>query len=257
MSVKIGHASLDERKKITGGTAGDQTRAEVCTRTWYKHSKGWRVFRCKNSAMAEKIAECMEMACKNDKIGYDQYQRSTLYKAAEAYDFDVSKVTKPVETDCSAVVRVCCAYAGIMLDDFNTSSEPTRLLNSGMFYELTDSKYTNQDDYLRRGDILCTKIKGHTVVILENGGKVATATETVKTLKLGDRLLKRTSPLMKGEDVEELQTRLNALDYDCGKVDGKFGKNTESGVKEFQTAAKIKVDGKFGAESLKALKRLL
>lgn len=73
------------------------------------------------------------------------------------------------------------------------------------------------------------------------------------TRKLGDRTLKRTSPMMTGEDVVELQTRLNVLGFDCGKVDGEFGKNTEKGVKAFQTAAKIEVDGKFGKESMAAL----
>lgn len=82
-------------------------------------------------------------------------------------------------------------------------------------------------------------------------GTVPTTPET--SYKLGDRLLKYASPIMKGADVKELQTRLNALGFDCGKVDGEFGKNTEKGVKEFQKAAKIEVDGKFGSESLKAL----
>lgn len=76
---------------------------------------------------------------------------------------------------------------------------------------------------------------------------------TTTVYKLGDRTLKRTSPLMEGDDVKELQTRLNALGFDCGTVDGQFGKNTESGVKAFQTAAGIEVDGKFGKESKAAL----
>lgn len=70
---------------------------------------------------------------------------------------------------------------------------------------------------------------------------------------LGSRTLKVTSPYMKGDDVTELQTRLNALGFDCGTVDGEYGKNTEQGVRAFQTAAKIEVDGKFGAESFAAL----
>ena len=84
---------------------------------------------------------------------------------------------------------------------------------------------------------------------------VTPETETTETTayKLGDRTLKNTSPDMKGDDVLELQTRLNALGYDCGKADGIFGSNTEKGVKSFQKAANIEVDGKFGQESFKAL----
>ena len=94
------------------------------------------------------------------RIGYDQVQRNTLYNEAKQYNFDVSKVSKKVETDCSALVRVCCAYAGIMVSDFNTSSEASRLLSSGEFTELTDSKYTKSPTYLRMGDVLVTKTKG-------------------------------------------------------------------------------------------------
>ena len=71
---------------------------------------------------------------------------------------------------------------------------------------------------------------------------------------LGKRILKADSPMMTGEDVREMQERLNALGYSCGKADGRFGKNTEKGVRAFQKAAKIVVDGKFGPKSLTALK---
>lgn len=78
--------------------------------------------------------------------------------------------------------------------------------------------------------------------------------EAEKKYVLGDRLLKNTAPDTKGDDVRELQTRLNALGYSCGTVDGLFGSNTEKGVRAFQKAAGIEVDGEFGPESLKALK---
>ena len=67
---------------------------------------------------------------------------------------------------------------------------------------------------------------------------------------LGARLLKYGC---KGEDVEELQKQLNALGYDCGEVDGKFGKNTQKGVKAFQKASDLEVDGKYGDKSHAAL----
>lgn len=80
--------------------------------------------------------------------------------------------------------------------------------------------------------------------------------ETGKDQALGYRVLKVTSPLMQGDDVEELQTRLNALKFDCGGVDGKYGKNTQNGVKALQKAASIEIDGIFGTASLKALEAL-
>ena len=68
MAVKVGSARIDENGRAHGGQAGDQTGKEVSTQNWYLHSKGWRVFRAKNLSVAEKIAQCMERACKN-KIG--------------------------------------------------------------------------------------------------------------------------------------------------------------------------------------------
>lgn len=251
MAVKIGHASSSETGKITGGKAGDQTGREVFTRNWYNHSKGWRVFRAKSPTVAEKIAKCMEMACANNKIGYDQNQRSTLYNAAKPYAFDVSKVTTAVETDCSALVRVCCAYAGVVMNDFNTVTEPGRLLASGAFVELTATKYTKDDDYLCRGDILCTKTKGHTMVILANGSKAGVVVVN-KEYALGERTLANG---MEGKDVKELQSYLIQLGYDLGKwgADGDFGDATEIAVRKFQKDHNITVDGKVGSKTLDIL----
>lgn len=172
MAVKIGSARIDENNHAKGGKAGDQTGKEVSTQSWYKHSKGWRVFRAKNSALAEKIATDMQYACDNNNIGYDQGQRNTLYNVAKPFGFNCKDVNKKCETDCSALVRVCCAYAGIMLPNFRTTTEPSILLNSGYFMEMKGKQYTDSSDYLMRGDILCTKTQGHTVIVLNDGSKI-------------------------------------------------------------------------------------
>lgn len=86
-------------------------------------------------------------------------------------------------------------------------------------------------------------------------GNSAEEVVQVKPSLLGKRLLKLSTPMLRGEDVKEMQERLNALGYSCGKADGIFGKSTEKGVKAFQKASKIVVDGKFGDKSLTALKK--
>ena len=80
MPVMIGSAHIDENGKAHGGKPGNQTGKEVASEKWYKHSKGWLVFRPKSRNQAEKIADDMVFACQNKHIGYDQYERSTLYK---------------------------------------------------------------------------------------------------------------------------------------------------------------------------------
>lgn len=149
--------------------AGDQTGKEVSTQAWYKHTKGWVVLRPKDQEKAEKIAYAMQAACDNERIGYDQSERNTLYNAAKKVGFDPAKVTEKVETDCSALVRVCCCYAGIDPGNIRTAGETEALVKTGAFEKLTASKYTTKSDYLKRGDILNTKTSGHTVVVLSDG----------------------------------------------------------------------------------------
>ena len=240
MAVKIGSARIDENGRAKGGKAGDQTGKEVSTQNWYRHAKGWRVFRAKDPAVAEKIAQDMQWACDNKHIGYDQGQRLTLYDVAKPLGFNCKKVKENCETDCSALVRVCCAYAGVTLPNFRTPTEPAALLDSGAFVEMKGSKYTDSSDYLKRGDILVTKTQGHTVVVLTNGPKADVEPEPEP--KLGDRTLKRGC---EGGDVEELQKDLMKLGYALPEygADGDFGSETEKAVKAFQLAYGLADDG--------------
>lgn len=168
MSVKIGHASIDENGKSTGGTAGDQTGAEVCTRNWY--AKGWnKLIRPKKAAIAEKIAAAIEAACKNDNIGYDQTQRTTLYTYAKAAGWNITAIATPCECDCSSLVAVCVNAAGVTVSkDIYTGNQASALKATGEFDIYTDSKYLIGDNYLQRGDILL-KEGSHTAVVLSSG----------------------------------------------------------------------------------------
>ena len=57
----------------------------------------------------------------------------------------------------------------------------------------------------------------------------------------------------KGVDVKLLQERLNKKKYDCGTVDGDFGKKTDKVVKAFQAANGLTEDGIVGKNTCKAL----
>ena len=169
MAVKIGSARMGENGKITGGKPGDQTGREVSTQNWYAHSKGWRVFRARDAYARERIAKAMEHACANNRIGYNQNQRNDLFNQVRDAGFDPAAAERDTQTDCSALVRVCCRFAGIVVGNFNTATEASYLMNTGAFTELTGSEYTKSADRLCRGDILVTRTKGHTVVVLSNG----------------------------------------------------------------------------------------
>ena len=75
--------------------------------------------------------------------------------------------------------------------------------------------------------------------------------------KLGDRSLNlQESPLMRGDDVAALQSRLSEMGFNCGRVDGIFGVKTESAVRDFQKSVGISIDGKCGPATIIALIRL-
>jgi N-acetylmuramoyl-L-alanine amidase len=73
---------------------------------------------------------------------------------------------------------------------------------------------------------------------------------------LGDRPLFRQSPMLRGDDVAELQQRLGALGFDSGRVDGIFGDNTVGAVREFQENAGITDDGVVGPVTVAELLRM-
>ena len=169
--VYIGNAVCDENGNARGGQPGNQTGKELRIQPWYLNAKGWRVFRAKDPDVAKKIAWDCKAACENMAIGYNQSNRNTLYNVAKPLGFNCGEVTTLCECDCSSLVRVCILYAGIKINDFNTTSEPTRLLNTGAFEEMVGEKYTDSPDYLREGDVLCTAVTGHTCVCLNDGPK--------------------------------------------------------------------------------------
>jgi N-acetylmuramoyl-L-alanine amidase len=74
--------------------------------------------------------------------------------------------------------------------------------------------------------------------------------------RMGDRLLYRRTPMLRGDDVAELQQRLSALGFDPGRVDGIFGDVTAAALREFQENAALPVDGILGRDTLDELRRV-
>lgn len=74
--------------------------------------------------------------------------------------------------------------------------------------------------------------------------------------QLGDRLLYVTRPMLRGDDVRELQRRLNRLGFDTGHVDGAYGEQTQAAVRDFQLNAGLGPDGIAGQQTVQALRRL-
>lgn len=76
-----------------------------------------------------------------------------------------------------------------------------------------------------------------------NGGGAGQGTDNPKSLRLGDS----------GREVLLLQKRLKELNYPIDKIDGVFGKGTESAVKLFQANNRLYQDGVVGGKTREIL----
>jgi N-acetylmuramoyl-L-alanine amidase len=75
-------------------------------------------------------------------------------------------------------------------------------------------------------------------------------------LTLGDRLLYVRRPMQRGDDVLDLQGRLNALGFHAGREDGIFGDATREALSAFQRDAGLPPDGICGSTTVAALRRV-
>ncbi|MFA9431555.1 N-acetylmuramoyl-L-alanine amidase [Egicoccus sp. AB-alg2] len=74
--------------------------------------------------------------------------------------------------------------------------------------------------------------------------------------RLGDRMLYVTRPVLQGDDVRDLQRRLNQLGFDAGYEDGLYGLQTFEAVREFQLNVGLNNDGIAGPDTVDLLRRL-
>ncbi|MDF2615491.1 MAG: cell surface protein [Sedimentibacter sp.] len=246
MAIKIGHASIDENGKVSGGKVGDQTKKEICTRLWY--NKPWNVYLvCTDEKIANIAATFMEQICADENYGYDQGERLTGYNSIIKNGGKV-KGGKG-EFDCSSLISACYIFAGLKLSPAcTTRSLKAALLATGKFIAYTESKYLTSDIYAKRGGIYL-KEGSHVVMALENAvqkKKNNPYVEPKDSVEFGEL----------GISVRWAQWELNYAGF-ATKVDGEFGSNTDKQVKAFQEKYNLKIDGKVGPITRAKLKSLV
>lgn len=156
----ISNSGSDENKAYKGGKAGDQTGHEWELKPYY--NRPWTVvLRYPDQAVALTIAKLSISAALNNKIGYDQSQRTTYWKQLKAADYDPSKITTPCEEDCTAGVSANVKAAGYLhgikaLEDLPicSSRNMRAQFTKAGFIALTASKYLTSGNWLLPGDIL-------------------------------------------------------------------------------------------------------
>ena len=218
--VEIAHASISETGSVNG-VSGDQTGKEVCKRSWY--SKPWScVIRFKSTEMADRVAICMENAAKNDNIGYGQKDRNSLFVEGKPFGYDVSKVTKKVNCDCSSLVSVACMFAGVdeKLLYMYGNCATTRTLKSslqrtGEVDVFTSADYTTKSDKLKRGDILLAEGSHVAVVTVAEAAGIKKADPViVKQIldgKLGNGSERKNKVIQMGYNYDDVQRKVNEV----------------------------------------------
>ena len=174
MSIMVGSARIDERGNASGGAAGDQKQTsakndltgEVSMQKMYSHSKGWYILRPKSAAHAVKMADLMKAACNNANIGYDQGNRLGVVQHG------IMTAVK-TECDCSSLVREVVKEAtGKHPGNFTTANEAASLEATGLF-ESKRSYVSQSATPVYDGDVLVTKTKGHTVIVVSGNARKA------------------------------------------------------------------------------------
>lgn len=241
-----GNAGWDGKAK-----AGDQTGSELSQQKFYVSSKGWYIIRPRSVDHANRMAQLMIQACANNHIGYDQSQRDTLINEIKSKGYqNISQVTKDVETDCSALVRVCVLLAtNTDVGNIRTVSMPSTFAKFTNLFE-PKVKYVSQAKTpIYNGDILVTCTSGHTVIVTSGNPR-----------KSNDQYVPPTE--IKGNPLV-LNGQIHSINFTGHKieVDGICGNETKKqAVRVLQTAmnkdyhSNLVVDGEWGPLSDKSLK---
>ena len=234
----ISNSGGDERGKIRGGQAGDQTGKEWWIRTWY--NRPWNVvIRFKDRKIANMLATISIYAAENNKIGYDQSQRTTYWTQLVKAGYDPRKITTACESDCSAGVLANVRAALMLTGHKNwaervningyTGNELSILRNCGAGVNVYYAKaYLTGTMYLLPGDILLNE-GAHTAVNLGKGSKMLESAVT-GSQSAPEKPVSVTVDTNKVKCVKALQRALNASYGLSLAIDGDYGPNTKSAV---------------------------
>lgn len=178
--MKIVQASISENNTITGN-AGDQTGKEVHVGAWYNYP--WDIaLRYRDSEIAKKAAAVAVKLANSNLVGYDQYQRNTLYDALRRYSWDVDKYIKSgekTETDCSAFVyAVYCCFIPAMRSNNNA---PVTSTMWSLYKAWGFDVKTPTVGQLKNGDIVVNEMC-HTAIVIDDQPVTTVSPTVTKTV---------------------------------------------------------------------------
>ena len=224
----VSNSGGDQNGGIRGGKAGDQTGRQWRITSWYDFGQNY-VIRFKDRQIANTFATVSIYAAENNKVGYDQNQRTTYAVQLEKAGWDPRKIKTACEDDCSAGV-LANIKAALILTGHKKQAEKINIhgytgnlvliiRNCGIEVQIfTSAAYCRSNQYQLPGDINNNSSR-HVNVNLGVGSKMKTSDVTGKK-----EVIKKVT---KDKCVKQLQTALNNSYGTKLKVDGKCLEKTQ------------------------------
>lgn len=266
--VQISQASKDERGKYSGGQAGDQTGQELNTRSLWDNA--WlSLIVWIDAGRGRECGQQALNAANNPMIGYDQSERNTILTAARAVDFDLSRVSTPCETDCSALGGTCGIAAGapesIIYEGGNlcyTGNIAERFERTGLVKVYRGLSYNEILTRATAGSILTSS--GHTVIVTDGADLVTSpsAPTTISGIYVDGQWGCATTRLTQvtlgtiADGIVSGQDRDDMIAVNRGGLESsswKIGSGGSDMVAALQSLVGAKKDRYFGKESCLAL----
>ena len=207
---------------------------------------------------------------------WNRYGRPKVFKAeieGNSADNTSPSTGEYVVKAGDTLVKIAKAYGTTAeeLQKLNNLDNPS-LIQIGQVLKVPSSSQTTGTYVVKQGDTLVKIAKAYGTTaeqlqklnnldnpnLIQVGQALKVSGESTAPIEpeqpQEERLLKVTSPLMKGEDVKEVQRQLNAKGYDL-EVDGAYGEKTAAAVKSFQKTMGLTADGIVGEKTREALKK--
>ncbi len=154
--IKVAYASISEKGTIQG-KRGDQSGYEVKIGLHYNFGQHILV-RFKSVANRKMAVKIAKMLVKNEKIGYSQSDRYSLYHQLESIGWDFSRLDeiKKCNTDCSMMI-ICIinlVFKRALITDGYTGNM-ARILEQfpNRFDVIKNFTFKTERSYYRLGDI--------------------------------------------------------------------------------------------------------
>lgn len=269
-------------KSETGGLygePGDQTKAEYWNLSYW--ANGWQyVFRYPSASVASLIALYAEHAADNDKIGYSQSGRTTMWQQMSflSGSHDPAKIQNACNADCSSSTMAIIRAVGL---DKNIPALSAANIN-GTTYSMIGGELESMgfkripfggESMLNTGDILMTD--GHACIVISGNKPTESDNDSesdyvipmpdiadtapaasdpvqIKYMSTSFPIIKPNMSKIKLEAVAVLQAILNHKGEHL-TVDGLYGISTQTKVYQWQKAHNLETDKEVGALTWKSL----